>query len=569
MSTPAPTHTAWTASSVLRRSVTGQRRWLTRACLLLASHQVGEALVPVVIGVVVDRAIDTGDAAALVRWLAVLAVVFGWLSLSYRFGARANVRAAYGGAHDLRVLLGERILDDRGGADRGGLPGALLNIATTDATRAGAFNSAIAGTVAAGGALLVALVAVLRVSIPLGLVVLAGAPLVLAITHVVSRPLEQRSGAEQAEAAQAAGVATDLVSGLRVLKGIGATGNAAVRYRAASRRSLAATLRAAVAEAGFDGATALLTGVFLALVALVGGRLAAEGHVSIGELIAAVGLAQFLLGPLGSLASVSGAWARAKASAGRIATVLDNPFAVTGGAGGEPPAGTSLRLDAVVLDDALGGVLDVTVERGGMLGVVVDDQATATALVELLGREVDPRNGRITVDGIDAAGLDPAVLRRIVLATPHDAVLFAGSVHDNVAVAATDATTVDAAIVAANADEVAASLSDGLATQLTESGRSLSGGQRQRIALARALAADRPVLVLHDPTSAIDAVTEASIAERLRELRGDGITVLVTTSPALLAACDEVIVIAGDTVARGTHQQLVERDPRYRELIVG
>ncbi|WP_229808315.1 ATP-binding cassette domain-containing protein, partial [Actinomadura livida] len=122
---------------------------------------------------------------------------------------------------------------------------------------------------------------------------------------------------------------------------------------------------------------------------------------------------------------------------------------------------------------------------------------------------------------------------------------------------------------AAAADEVAANLPRGTATVLTERGRSLSGGQRQRVALARALAAAAPVLVLHDPTTAVDAFTEARIAAGVREARGGRTTIVVATSPALLAAADRVVFVDGGAVAaEGAHGDLVHEHPAYRATVL-
>lgn len=128
---------------------------------------------------------------------------------------------------------------------------------------------------------------------------------------------------------------------------------------------------------------------------------------------------------------------------------------------------------------------------------------------------------------------------------------------------------VERAMAAANADEVAATLPDGAETILTERGRSLSGGQRQRVALARALAADPPVLLVHDPTTAVDAVTEAKIAGKIAEVRRGRTTIVVTTSPALLAVTDRVVVLDGGTVsAHGRHPDLVRDNASYRAAVL-
>ncbi|MDQ7908795.1 ABC transporter ATP-binding protein [Phytohabitans sp. ZYX-F-186] len=553
--------------TALRRAIGGQRRHVGLAAALAAGHQAGEALVPVLIGVVIDQAVATGSATRLALWLAVLAAVFAVLSSSYRFGARAAERASEWAGHDLRVRLTRRILDPRGGAEAGRLAGELTNIATGDARRVGGVNVVLPSAVAALTGLLVSAVALLWISIPLGLVVLLGAPPLLWLGHLLGRPLERRSEVEQERAAHASGVAADLVTGLRVLKGIGAEGAAIARYRRTSRESLSATLRAARAQAVHDGAILALTGVFIAAVALVGGRLAASGEISVGDLVAAVGLALFLLTPLQIFAWVNAEFAQGRASARRIDAVLAAPPAVTAGAGSLPsPVRGRVTLTGVH-HGPLSGV-DLDVAPGELLGVVAPDPAAATALLAVLGRDADPDAGTVALDGVPLSTLDPAQARGAILVAAHHAILFAGPLLANVT-AAGGAAPAGRAMSAATADEVARSLPDGADTVLDERAQSLSGGQRQRVALARALAAEPPVLVLHDPTTAVDAVTEARIATGIREVRAGRTTLLVTTSPALLAATDRVVVLHGGAVtAAGSHFALVDLDPAYRAAVL-
>lgn len=182
---------------VLLRTVRGRRKDVAVGAVLGAGHQFGEALVPVVIGIVIDQAVSDGDGRALFGWLAVLAVVYVGLSFSFRFGARAGERAAEQAAHDLRITLVRRVLDPGGGAERGHLPGELANIATEDAKRVGAVNMAVMTGISALTGLLVSAVALLRISVPLGLVVLLGTPVLLWLGHLLSKPLERRSEAEQ------------------------------------------------------------------------------------------------------------------------------------------------------------------------------------------------------------------------------------------------------------------------------------------------------------------------------------------------------------------------------------
>ncbi|MFC4533406.1 ABC transporter ATP-binding protein [Sphaerisporangium dianthi] len=559
--------------AVLLRTLRGQRRDVALGSALGAAHQAGEALVPVLIGVVIDQAVAEGDAGALLLWLAVLAVVYVGLSFSFRFGARAGERAAEQGAHTLRVELVRRVLDPGGGAENGRLPGALASIATEDAKRVGAVAMALMIGISALTGLLVGAVVLLRISVPLGLMVLIGTPVLLWLGHLLSKPLERRSEAEQERAAHASGVATDLVAGLRVLKGIGAESAAVARYRRTSRDSLVATLRAARAEALQSGMVLALTGCFIAVVALVGGRLAVQGDISLGQLVSAVGLALFLLGPLEVFSFVNADLAQGRASAARIAGVLAAPPEVTSGGARLPrPVRGAVRLRGV----GHGGLreVDLDVAPGEMLGVAATDPADAAALLRCLGRQADPEAGMVELDGVPLRELDPADIRMAVLVAGHDADLFEGTLHDNVGPGATapggdGSGRIARAMAAAGADEIVRALPLGGETPVSEHGRSLSGGQRQRVALARALAADRPVLVVHDPTTAVDAVTEARVAAGVREFRRGRTTILVTTSPALLAVTDRVVLLHDGRVAdTAPHAELVRRQAAYRTAVL-
>ncbi|GHH94045.1 multidrug ABC transporter ATP-binding protein [Streptomyces capillispiralis] len=524
---------------------------------------------PVVVGVIIDEAVAKGSSGTLLRLLVLLGVIFLVLSTCYRVGARITEAAGEQATHRLRLDLGARVLDPRGGADADRLPGALTSIATNDARRVGGAVTVLSYGASALAALAVSAVALLRISVPLGLLVLLGIPPLLWLGHRISGPLERRSETEQERAAHASGVAADLVDGLRVLKGMGAESAAVSRYRRTSQDSLAAALRAARSRAGHEGAVLALTGVFIAVIAMVGAYLAMRGSISVGELVAAVGLAQFLLGPFQLLTFVNAEFAQGRASARRIAEVLAAPAAVEPGDAALPePVAGRLRLRGVTLG-ALRGI-DLDLAPGSLTGVVSGDPAAAHDLLRCLARETDPAEGVIELDGVPLTGLHPDDVRRAVLVAPHDADLFETSLLDNVRGGPdTDPAAVEPALTAAAADEVARLLPDGADTVLAERGRSLSGGQRQRVALARALAADRPVLVLHDPTTAVDTVTESRIAARLRDLRRDRTTVLVTTSPALLAVTDRVVVLDGGTVtADGRHAELVAADPAYRAAVL-
>ncbi len=580
-----------TPKALLRSIRADSRRPLVLSTALFVSHQFGELMVPVVAGVVIDRAVVTSDGGALVRWLAVLAVAFAGLSLSWRFADRILTRSLEQAAHGLRLRLVARVTDHQGMAAAPPV-GQMVSVASSDAMAVAQTQTAVAMLVSGVAAILTAAAVLLWISVPLGLVVVLGLPPVLGALHLLGAPLEKRVAAQQADVAHAAATATDLLAGLRVLKGLRAENEASARYRAASRQSLTAGLRAKRLYACQEGLTVVVTASFVALVALVGGRLAADGSITVGQLVAAVGVTQFLVGPLGRVGWAAGVRAAARALADRVASLLTEPVATVDGREDAPAGNPALTL-AQVGSRQLDGV-DLAVAPGCFVGVVSPDQAAGGSLVALLARAVDPDRGSLALGGrpLDRIRLD--ALRRQLLVAGHDAALFTGTVRENLMDGRGSASGdgngrgpgpgdgrgdgdgdgdgdggLAGAIAASAADEFIDSLPAGFDTTLTERGQSLSGGQRQRLALARAVAAEPPVLVLHEPTTAVDAVTEARIAVGLRAHRTGRTTVVITTSPALLAAADVVVLLEGGKVVdSGSHAELVARNPRYAEVVL-
>lgn len=545
-----------------------RRRWapVAAGAVLAAMHQASETAVPLVIGIVVDRAIVTGDGAAMLRWALVVVALFCVLGTAGLYGYQLLERGAQWIAHDVRARVAARVLDPRGGVDA--RSGDTVSLASNDAEAVGRVSFAVGLGFAALPPLVGGAVVLLTISRPLALVVLGGVPIVVGAVAVLSRPLTTRMHAEQDAVASATGMATDLLRGLRVLKGLGAEEAGTARYRRASGEALAARLRSARFLGGYTGVTLGVSGLFLVVVAWVGGRLALAGEITVGELVTAVGLAQFLVSPLRMVTEVGTFAAEVRASARRVRALLDTPPAVTDSTG---PVPTEVRGELVLRDVTAGALagLDLTVGRGEHLGVVAAP-AEATALLDVLARRREPSAGEVTLDGVALAEVPLRALRRALLVTDHDAVLFSTTLAGNVAAAAPPGADLAPALAASDAAEVVATVPGGLDARLDDGGNTLSGGQRQRIALARALAADAPVLVLHDPTTAVDAATEHAVAGRLAALRRGRTTVVVASSPALLGACDRVVVLRdGRVSAVGGHAELARADAGYRELVLG
>lgn len=565
-----PSSPDWTGPRVLRRTVRRNLRWLTSGSTLIALHQLCEVAVPVLIGIVIDRAVATGSVAAIVTWIGALAALFVILTVVYRFGARLLMFAIAREAHLLRVELSGKVLDPLG-VRPDYKAGELLSISSTDADETSyvldyipRIVGAVVATAACGAVLL-------TVDLVLGLMVLIGVPLVVAGLQVTAPMIATRVEEQQAEIGRAAALATDLISGHRPLAGIGAQDNAAARYRGASRRSLAATLRAARIQSVHAGAAAAAGALAAMAVAVAAAYFALHGDLSVGQLITVIGLAQFLIEPFSLLAIVPSWVAEARASANRVASVLDAPAKHP--APGQC-ASASTQDGGLSIEHArhlgLDG-LSLTVRDGEFVTILAADARDAAALIDLLSGEVRrDEKGVVRVGCRKVADFGPGERHSHLLVEHHHSDLFTGTLRSNLTVGGGDHDTMHAALLASCARDVVETHPDGLEHPVAERGANLSGGQRQRLALARALTADPEVLVLHDPTTAVDAVTEQAVAEGIRALRTSSgrTTVVVTSSPALLAAADRVVVlINGRIAAEGTHDQLLRDAGVYRELL--
>ncbi|WP_199860091.1 ABC transporter ATP-binding protein, partial [Thermobifida halotolerans] len=322
---PDAAATAATASarSVTRRTLARQRSSVVRSSLLIMGHQACEALVPVAIGVSVDTAIVHGSPGLLLLCLLGLVALFGVLNLCWRWAARYGYGAAIDEAHLLRAELAHRLMDPR---TRPGRPrGELLSIASSDADLAAKSVNYVSGLWGAAAALAVSCAVLLSVDLRLGLVLIATSIAATLSLNALSPLLSRRSTAQQEALADASALATDLVSGLRTLQGIGAQHRAADRYREVSGRAADVGIRAGDARSLQVGATVLASGLVLVVSVVGAGVLAADGAVSVGGMIAAVGAAQFIAEPLTNVGAYLQLRAAARAGAARVAGVLAAP----------------------------------------------------------------------------------------------------------------------------------------------------------------------------------------------------------------------------------------------------
>ena len=516
------------------------------------------AVVPALVGRAIDLGVAGGETGELLRWSGLIlaaglvsaaagilrhrTAVVNWLTAGYRI-QQLLVRQAVrlGGSLPRRVPTGE-----------------VAAVGSHDAERIGSAMDIVARLAGAMVSFVVVAVLVLRASTTLGLLVAGGVPLLSAAVGPLLRPLHRRRARHRELVGTLTTVGADTVSGLRVLRGIGGEEVFSRRYAAASQEVRTAGVAAARVQSLLDAAEVALPGVFVVAVTWLGARLALTGRISVGELVAFYGYAAFLLLPVRTVTEAADKFTRALVAARRTVEVLTlEPELVSGSSAAEPPPGSPL----------VDGPSGLVVAPGELTAVVAGVPEQASAIADRLGRFADGDGVRL--GGVDLRDLPLEVVRRRVLVSEHDPRLFtgplAGELHPT---GSAPPDRVAAALHTASAGDVLEALPDGLATEVAERGRTFSGGQRQRLVLARALVADPEILVLVEPTSAVDAHTEARIGDRLVAARAGRATVVCTTSPLLLDRADKVALVAdGRVVAEGSHRELLDTEPRYRAVV--
>jgi ABC-type multidrug transport system fused ATPase/permease subunit len=525
-----------------------------------------QALVPWALGRAVDAGVDAGSAAALVAWSGVLLGLAAVQAVAGVVRHRLSVSNWVQAALTASRLVGHHVTRV-GAAMPTRLPtGEVVSTVASDAVRLGDaydITARFAGSVVAYAAVAVLL---LRASVPLGLVVLLGVPLVAGLLALVVRPLQRRQLAQRELAGRLTTLGADTVAGLRVLRGVGGERVFLDRYTDRSQQVRHAGVAVAGVQSVLDALQVLLPGAFVVLVTWLGARFALAGTITPGELVSFYGYAAFLVVPLRTATEFVQKQVRAHVAAARILAVLLLRPAVE-----EPAVPVAAPAAGGELRDPVTGVV---VRPGTVTAVVSPDPAASAALADRLGRLCEDGDRPVTWSGVPLPSLPVQAVRERIVVSDTDPRLFTGTLRTELDPLGRHGDAgVLAAVETAAATDVLEALPKGLDDEVTERGRSFSGGQRQRVALARALLTDAEVLVLVEPTSAVDAHTEATVAERLARARAGRTTVLVTASPLLLDRADEVVLLAGDRVlATGTHHELLHRDDEagavYRDTVL-
>jgi ABC-type multidrug transport system fused ATPase/permease subunit len=589
------------------------RSQLSGACWGVA-WMLALALIPAAIGRAIDRGIIARSGTGLLTWAGAVIALSGavaftgamrhrsaltnWLAAAY-LAIQITVRHAVKVGADLPALVSS---------------GDVVAISSTDTEAIGStFDITARGTGALAAVTVVALI-MLNMSVALGLVVLIGVPVMMGLTGLLLRPLHRRQDRYRDMQGALSGQTIDIAQGIRVLRGIGGEDAFAARYAARSQELRVLGLRTGRVESLLAGQQVLLPGLLTALVTWLAARLALHGAISAGQLVAFYGYASFLALPLATFGEAADAFTRGHVAARHIVTVLRLRSSIT-----EPDSPAVMPPPGAVLTDAASGL---TSRPGQFLAVACASPADADRLAARLARYADPASASgLTAGpaGPDAAadldtelgpGLDAgpelggvplrslplAGLRTRVLLARNSDWLFPGTLRTSLG--ASTGTSVDtstgastgasvdagsaagtaadqrllAALRAVSAQDILDGLPDGAADPLdgavAEQGRNFSGGQLQRLRLARALAADPEILIAVEPTSAVDAHTEARIATELGRCRPGRTTIVFTTSPLILHRADLVAYVSdGIVTATGSHVALLSAEPGYRALV--
>ncbi|WP_431929182.1 ABC transporter ATP-binding protein [Nonomuraea jabiensis] len=551
-----------TGSGILRTALRRNAGAMAWGTLLMGMYQAGETAFPIALGLIVEHTLRERGLGSLALSIAALAVIITTVSLSWRFGMRILQKANTTEAHRWRVRVAACGLQPVA-RDVDLKSGEVLTIATEDADQTADIIEVVPLLISSLVAVLVTAVALGMANVWLGVLVIVGTVAILSILSVLSKRIGAGTREQQARVARAGAKVADLISGLRPLHGFGGTHAAFLSYRKVSTEARSQAVTVAKVNGAYAGAAQTLNAILATVVTLTAGWLAFDGRITIGQLVMAVGLAQFIMEPLKLFSEMPKYVMIARASAERMALVLAAPAVMTPGRE-RPAAGGDLEVDGVRYGSLR--ELKFHVSAGEFVAIAAYQPRAAAELVSILAVNVPPGayGGVVRVGGREVADLSIEGVRELMLVNPYDAEIFAGTLRTNIDPAGTGR-LVAAAVEASMLVDVVALHPEGLDHGVRDRGANLSGGQRQRLSLARALAADAGILVLHDPTTAVDAVTEQLIARNVAELRRGRTTVVITSSPALLDAADRVLVLDdGVITAEDTHRNLLTTDENYR-----
>ncbi len=477
--------------------------------------------------------------------------------------------------HDLRMAVYSQLQRLSIGYHERRPTGDLVTRVTGDVNAVGEIFSESLGTVVTSVLLLVGMFVVSLLIDPLlAVVAFAVTPVLALVTVRFRRSLRSAARHQRAKEGEIASMSTETLAAMREVKALGAESFEKKRMRAKSIERREAGITAARIEGRFTGVVDVLGAIGTVMVLVVGVFQVAKGKMSPGDLVVMNSYVRRLYRPLRDIARQASRMSRSMARADRICEVLaaDQVLADRPDSHDDGRAAGDLELRDVTFsheaDRPVLAGLSFKIPAGQKVAVVGPSGAGKSTLAALVARFYDPVSGAVTIDGRDMRQCSLSWLRDQVGLVLQDTVLFSGTVADNISYGTEAArTSIEAAAKAAGAHAFITALPQGYDTELGLRGVALSGGQRQRIAIARTLLRNPPVLVLDEPTTGLDAESEAEVVRGLETLMRGRTTIVITHSLALAAGADRVVVLdAGRVVQEGTPQELLSAEGTFRRL---
>ena len=409
----------------------------------------------------------------------------------------------------------------------------------------------------------------------LGLLSLAVAPFLYVCLRYYARTMTDHAESVKAQESTLIERAYEILSSITAIKSFAREEHELGRFSRAGEATMQARLRLTWQESVFSVSVTAITLTGTALVLVVGGLHVLQGTLTVGGLLVVVAYLGAVYNPLSSIAHTTGSLQQALVSARRVREVfalapeqLDAEGAVDAAA---------IRGDVAFEDvsfayDEGRPILDrvsFKAHPGEMVALVGLTGAGKTTIANLIPRFFEPTSGRVLVDGLNVAGYRLRSLRERIALVPQEPVLFGGTIGDNIRYGRLDASDdeVETAARAAHVHDFVARLPEGYATPVAETGATLSGGERQRLGIARALLKKAPILILDEPTSSLDAISEEMVFKALRSVREGRTTIVIAHRLSTIRDADRILVLHdGRLLAQGTHEELIGSNELYRRM---